>query len=204
VSLKKIDDGGRVWWGESEEECCDRNVKWKNKSINEKRQNIGDGLNVFNGWRIKQRRRLKNFRTSNCLSYSYIRKSYVKMHKMGLPIKKLLSCLCIFLGKGQDCLFWSSLHPVSFVSVFGLGGHTCPALLGHNGFARRLPPTFSLSHMHAVLSGCLGLGLCGWDVLELGQSRVHGWLLWALFSVTPDRILEASCPRDWVWLKLTV
>lgn len=36
---------------ETEEGGCDLDVKWKNKSINEKRKkekNIGDGLNVFN------------------------------------------------------------------------------------------------------------------------------------------------------------
>lgn len=49
-----------------------------------------------------------------------------------------------------------------------------------------------------------GVEQCGWDELQLGQSCVPSWLFWVLFSVTPDQILETSCSRDRVCLKLTV
>lgn len=87
------------------------------------------------------------------------------MHKMGLSIKMLPSCSFIFLGKGAGLSFltlstFCLLCMPSFVSVFGPGGHTRPALLGHTGLARTLPPTSSLSHTQLFLlaSGLSGVG----------------------------------------------
>lgn len=135
--------------------------------------------------RSQTRRRLKNLKTSNCLSHRCIRKSDIKTHKMVLLIKMLLSCSFIFLRKGRGYLSWSSLHSVFFVCVLFCSCVWFPrAHLSRFAWSCR-PCNNASTHLqpqpHAGLSGCpRGWAVCvGCVCCRLGHSGVHDWLLWA-------------------------
>lgn len=100
---------------------------------------------------------------------------------------------CLFLKHSTFCLCMSSCFCVWFPRVHrsSLWGIT---------WLYPSPSTYLQSWPHVVLFCCPWVEQCEWDELQLGRSCVSRWL----FSVTPDQILEPSCPRDWVWLKLTV